>query len=219
MAELRLTLVDKAQRVHQSHAVVLRLRELLHPMVPDGAGVKVIEVPPGPPVMSTLVAEVYGETFTPYAVQKEAARVLMERLGREPHVVEVDSTIEADKTRLRFVVDKHKAALSGIATDDVSQTLAMANAGYIAGFLQLERESQPLPIELRLDPQQRISARDFERLLVKGRRGVAKSSTPQGLEIAAQPLVPVGELGEFKESLVDQAIHHKDLRPVVYVTA
>ncbi len=219
LAELRLTLVDKTERDHQSHGVVLRLRELLAPFSVDGVLVKVVEVPPGPPVLSTLVGEIYADTLVTYETQKEAARALMERLSREPHVVEVDSTVENDKPRLRFVTDKQKAALSGISTEDVAHTLAMANSGYVAGYLQLERESRPLPMELRLDPRQRVSDNDFERLLVKGRQGVAKTHTAQGLEIAPQPLVPLGELGRFERGLADQMIHHKDLRPVVYVTA
>jgi multidrug efflux pump subunit AcrB len=219
LGELRLTLADKSERQHQSHGLVLRLRQLLAPYNRDGVSIKVVEVPPGPPVLSTLVAEIYGDTLTPYETQKQAARVLMARLSREAHVVEIDSTIEADKLRLRFVVDKPKAALSGISTEDVAQTLAMANDGYIAGYVQRERESRPLPIELRLDPAQRVTDNDFERLLVKGRQGVTKTSTAQGLEVSPQPLVALGELGQFESGLADQAIHRKDLRPVVYVMA
>ena len=219
LADLRLTLADKTEREHQSHGVVLRLRELLAPLAGDGVRIKVVEVPPGPPVLSTLVAEIYGETLTPYEVQKAAARVVMERLSREAHVVEIDSTIEDDRSRLRFITDKQKAALSGVSTEDISQTLTMANEGFVAGYLQLEREARPLPIELRLDPQQRVSDNDFQRLLVRGRQGVAKASTAQGLEIAPQPLAAMGELGRFEAGLADQMIHHKDLRPVVYVMA
>lgn len=219
LGELRLTLADKSERTHQSHALVLRLRQLLAPYSEDGIRVKVVEVPPGPPVLSTLVAEIYGETLTPYDTQKEAARTLMARLSREAHVVEIDSTVEADKTRLRYVTDKQKAALSGISTEDIAQTLAMANNGYVAGFVQLEEESRPLPIELRLDPQQRVAQHDFARLLVRGRQGVAKASTAQGLDMAPQPLAAMGELGEFERGLVDQVIYRKDLRPVVYVMA
>mgnify|MGYP000158014216 CR=1 FL=1 len=94
-----------------------------------------------------------------------------------------------------------KAALSGVATSDIAQTLAMANEGYVAGYLQLEREARPLPLELRLDPRHRVSEHDFERLLVKGRQGVTKASTDQGLDIAPQPLVPMGELGSFERGL------------------
>jgi multidrug efflux pump subunit AcrB len=219
MADLRLTLVDKTRREHQSHGVVLRLREVLAPLNVDGINIKVVEVPPGPPVMSTLVAEVYGEWLTPYQVQQQAAESLIARLQREPFVVEVDSSIQSPQQRWRFVTDKQKAALSGVATDDINKTLEMANKGYRAGYLQLARESVPLPIELRLAPSGRVSAEDFKKLQVKGRPGVVQLSTAQGLDTAPQPLVALGELGRFEHGQTDQAIHRKDLRPVVYVTA
>ena len=132
-------------------------------------------------------------------------------------VVEIDSTVEADQQRWRFITDKQKAALSGIATEDINNTLAMANAGYQVGYLQLPTETRPLPIELRLAPEDRVSENDFLRLQVKGRPGIVQLSSAQGLDSAPQPLVPLGELGRFEKGSVDKAIHHKDLRPVVYV--
>jgi multidrug efflux pump subunit AcrB len=169
--------------------------------------------------MSTLVAEVYGEWLTPYNLQQQAAETLMARLRREPLVVEVDSTVQAPQQRRRFVTDKQKAALSGVSTDDINNTLLMANRGYRAGFLQLPRESVPLPIEMRLAPGERVTINDFERLQVKGRPGIVQESSAQGLDTAAQPLVAIGELGHFEYGTVDQPIYRKDLRPVVYVTA
>ena len=219
LADLRLTLVDKDDREHQSHAVVMRLRELLEPMSRGDARIKVVEVPPGPPVLSTLVAEVHADTLVPYNAQRQAAFTVMDRLAREPHVVEVDSTVEYPQQRLRFITDKQKAALSGVATEDINATLALANDGMTAGYMQLPRETRPLPIELRLDIDERASLTDFNRLRVKGRAGIAQQSTPQGLETAAQPLVSIGELGRFDHQEADKAIHRKDLRPVVYVTA
>lgn len=219
MADMRLTLVDKDLREHQSHGVVLRLRKILAPLNVNGINIKVVEVPPGPPVMSTLVAEVYGEWLTPYNLQQQAAETLMARLRREPFVVEVDSTIQAPQQRLRFVTDKQKAALSGVSTDDINNTLLMANRGYRAGFLQLPRESVPLPIEMRLAPWERVTINDFKRLQVKGRPGIVQESSAQGLDTAPQPLVAIGELGHFEYGTVDQPIYRKDLRPVVYVTA
>ncbi len=219
LADIRLTLVDKSDREHQSHAVVLRLREALQPLLTGGVQIKVVEVPPGPPVLSTLVAELYAEDLAPYADLQQAAAVLMQRLAREPHVVDVDSTVEAPQQRLRFVTDKPKAALSGVATEDINTTLNMANQGLVAGYLQLPRESRPLPIELRLPESARASTHDFLRLQVKGRPDIVQRTTPGGLDSAAQPLVPLGELGSFETGWADRAIHRKDLRPVVYVTA
>ncbi len=219
LADLRLTLIDKTDREHQSHAVVLRLRELLQPLNQEQARIKVVEVPPGPPVLSTLVAEIHADTLVPYQKQRDTATAVMQRLAREPQVVEVDSTVEQARQRLRFITDKQKAALSGIATEDISATLAMANDGYTAGYMQLPRETRPLPIELRLATEERASLIDFNRLRVKGRSGIVQQSSPQGLDAAARPLVSIGELGAFDRQWADQAIYRKDLRPVVYITA
>lgn len=217
--ELRLVLADKAMREHQSHAVVLRLRALLAPLVTDGVSVKVVEVPPGPPVLSTVVAELYADPLTPHATQEAAARELLQRLSREAHVVEVDSTLEAPKRQRRFITDKQKAALSGISTADVARLLALANTGEVAGYLQDPDEMLPVPMELRLPRSGRIHQGDFLRLLVRGRAGITATTTEQGLDVAPQPLVALGELGEFQSRSVDSTIHRKDLRRVVYVMA
>ena len=219
LADLRLTLLDKTEREHQSHAIVLRLRELLMPFNNEGVNIKVVEVPPGPPVLSTLVVEVYGSTLSSYQQLQEAAQTVKQRLQREPHVVEVDTTVEADQYRYRFISDKQKAALSGITTSDINNTLLMANHGYQVGFLQLEREATPLPLELRLALAERSSINDLQRLQVKGRQGITKNSSAHGIDTAPQPLVALGELGNFTMPLADKAIHRKDLQPVVYVMA
>lgn len=169
--------------------------------------------------MSTLVAEVYGDTLTPYEQQQAAARQLAARLAREAHVVEVDTSVEARQMRWRFVADKPRAALSGVSTADINDTIAMANEGLVAGYLQEASEAVPLPLLLRLAPEQRVSPHDFARLQVKGRAGITQASKASGLDAAPQPLVALGELGEFRQLAADQAIYRKDLRPVVYVTA
>lgn len=219
MADLRITLVDKAEREHKSHSVVLRLREMLAPLNTDGVKISVIETPPGPPVMNTLVAEVYGSSHTSYATLIDAADVLAKRLAREAFVTEIDTSAQSYQERLRFVVDKQKAALSGISTQDISMTLGMANDGVEVGYLNQERESKPLPIVMRVPLPQRSSTEDLMRLQVKGRPGIVQESLSNGLKNAPQPLVAVGELGEFVTLAADSAIYHKDLSPVVYVTA
>ena len=219
MADLRVTLIDKSLREHQSHGVVLRLRQLFADLNVGAVSIKVVEVPPGPPVLSTLVAEVYGSTFTPYDQLQNAAQEIKQRLEREPHVVEVDTSVESDQRRLRFITDKQKAALSGIASDDINNTLLMANQGFPAGFMQLEREAQPLAIALRLPLEQRSSLNDLQRIQVKGRPGIVQESNNNGLDAAPQPLVALGELGEFRYQLADKSIQRKDLKPVVYVMA
>jgi multidrug efflux pump subunit AcrB len=208
LADIRLTLAESGLREHQSHAVLLRLRKMLEPLNTNGTSVKVVEVPPGPPVLSTVTVEVYGETLTPYENQREAAGTIMDRLRQEPFVVEVDSSVEADQKRWRFSVDKEKAALSGISTEDVAFNLGLANHGHIAGFFNLERESNPIPINLRLPKALRTSQQNLGVLPLKSR---ASNGSPS--------LISLSELGQFVENNADKAIHHKDLKPVVYVTA
>ena len=208
LADIRLTLADKTQREHQSHAVLLRLRKMLEPLNINGVSIKVVEVPPGPPVLSTVTVEVYGKTLTPYQSQREAAKIVMDRLRQEPFVVEVDSSVEAEQKRWRFVADKEKAALAGISTEDIAFNLGLANQGQVAGFFNLEREANPLPIELRLAKALRTSQKDLGVLPLKGR----------GANVSPV-ILSLSELGQFSESHADQAIHHKDLKPVVYVTA
>ena len=222
-ADLRLTLLDKTKREHQSHAVVLRMRNHLKQFSEqlniEGLRLKVVEVPPGPPVLSTLVAEITGTKLTNYAQLQEAAALVEARLIREPFVDEVDSSVEDPQTRLRFEVDKTLAALSGISTQDVNQTMLLVSDGILAGHLQQEREAQPLPIRLELPLAERSGISDLEKLQVKGRAGVVKVTSPDGLDAQPQPLVALGELGEFRELPADTSIQHKDLKPVVYVTA
>jgi multidrug efflux pump subunit AcrB len=223
-ADLRIILLDKTEREHQSHAIVLRLREHLSSLNNSATSggivkIKVVEVPPGPPVFSTLVAELYGDEFTQYSELQEAASIVENRFKQEPHVVEVDSTVTDDQTNLRFIVDKTKAALSGIATAQINQALMTANSGQVAGFLHVNNEATPLAIKVRLPIEQRETLADYHRLTIKGQAGIVQNSTPQGIDIAPQPLVSLGELGKFERQKSDKPIFHKDLKPVVYVTA
>ncbi len=219
MADLRIILLDKTAREHQSHAIVLRLREHLATLNTNGVNIKVIEVPPGPPVLSTLVAELYGDEFTQYSELQHAAAIVENRLKQEPHVVEVDSTVGSDQPLFRFVTDKIKAALSGISTVDINQALAVTNTGEVVGYLHVDDEATPLPIKIKLPIEQREALADFYRLTVKGQAGIVQQTTPQGIDIAPRSLVALGELGQFEQQISDKAIFHKDLKPVVYVTA
>lgn len=219
MADLRIILLDKTAREHQSHAIVLRLRQHLAILNTNGVNIKVVEVPPGPPVLSTLVAELYGNEFTQYSELQQAAKIVEQRLKKEPFVVEVDSTVGSDQPKFRFVSDKIKAALSGISTANINQVLAVANAGNIAGYLHVDDEATPLAIKVKLPIEQRETLADFYRLTLKGQAGVVQNTTPQGIDIAPQSLVSLGELGQFEQHVSDKAIFHKDLKPIVYVTA
>ncbi|MDZ7685743.1 MAG: efflux RND transporter permease subunit [Gammaproteobacteria bacterium] len=219
LADIRITLADKNRRTLQSHGIVLKMRKLLEPLAEEGVMIRVVEVPPGPPVISTLVAEIYGTERTPDSDLQAAADKVAERLVLEPHVVDVDTTVEHTTTRRRFVTDKQKAALSGISTEDIGVTVRAASAGTVASHMNLERELDPVPIQVRLPESKRMSINDLDSLYVRGRPGIARSSQRLGLEAAPQPLVALGELGEFEAIASDQSIYRKNLEPVVYVMA
>ena len=223
-ADLRVTLLDKTEREHQSHGVVLRMRAHLDEFaesqlaIPD-LKIKVVEVPPGPPVLSTLVAEITGTKLTDYEALQDVAETVKSRLEREHFVDEIDTSTEGPQTRLRFETDKSKAALSGISTEDINQMLMLITQGMPVGQLQQEREALALPIMLELPLGERSAVADLERLQVKGRAGVVKASSQNGLDSVPQPLVSLGELGKLQYLESDTSIQHKDLKPVVYVTA
>ena len=220
LADLRVTLAPRHARAAQSHAVALRLREDIAAIAAaHGASVKLVEVPPGPPVIATLAVELYGEPVTPYATLAAAADVVAARLAREPLVVDVDTSNEAPQRRERFAVDQRKAALSGISRADVAQTVALAVDGHVAGHLQIPSEAQPLPIELRLPLAARSDESALRSLYVKGRPGIVRERTAGGIVDAPRPLVQLGEIGRFVGETRDQTIYHKDLRPVAYAYA
>ncbi|MEJ6474304.1 efflux RND transporter permease subunit [Pseudoalteromonas piscicida] len=219
LAELRVLLVNKEARAHQSHAVVMRLREKLRPFNQDLTQVKVVEVPPGPPVLSTLVAEVYAQPFVSRATHETAAQQVAERLKQEPHVVEVDTSMATPTIFKRFVVDKQKAALSGVATADVNQSLAIASSTVRAGFLYTEHEAATVPIELGVNYAQRNQWQNLLAMQVRGRQDLAKTTQEYGLEQAARPLVAIAELGELTSVPTAPIIMRKDLQEVIYVFA
>jgi multidrug efflux pump subunit AcrB len=203
VAGLRVDFVGKRNRRQQSHAIGLRMRDDLTAIAErHDVNLKIVEVPPGPPVISTLVAEVYGRPDHTYEDLIAAAKTVRARMEREPFVVDVDDTVEADSRKLVFVTDKEKAALNGVSTAEIAETIGMALAGSTAGLLHLEGERNPLRIELRLPRAARSSAADLAAIHVKGEGG---------------NLVPLAELGDWDETLVDKTIYHKNLKRVVYV--
>ncbi|UCD77880.1 MAG: efflux RND transporter permease subunit [Desulfobacterales bacterium] len=219
-ADIRVTLAERQRRSHQSHAILLRIRRDLEKIAADfNARIKLVEVPPGPPVISTITVELYGGKATPYRDLQQAARTLEDRLRREPLVVDLDTSVEDDQQKIIFLPDKEKAALSGIGTEDIARTVMLANRGLVAGHLQISSEVNPLPVVLRLPFDTRSSPHALASLYVKGRPGIAKIREKSGLRDAPQPMVPLAELGEIRTTTQDKVIHHKDLRPVVYVFA
>lgn len=219
LAELRVLLVDKSAREHQSHEVVMRLREQLAPFAKNGIVIKVVEVPPGPPVLSTLVAEVYREPFVDKHTHRQAAQNVAARLHQEPHVVEVDTSLVAPAPLQRFITDKSKAALSAIATQNIAQTLSIASQGQQVGVLYVSDETQPVPIQLQLPYSERNQLSQLLALQVRGDRDLTKISNELGITSPPRPLVSLSELGEFKPLNVADTLMRKDQRDVIYVMA
>lgn len=205
VAEVRINLAGKKNRSLQSHAIGLRMRNELQAIADrHRARMKLVETPPGPPVIASVVAEIYGKEDHRYEDLLQTADTIRTRLAAEPGVVDVDDVREAAQRKIVFVTDKEKAALNGISTEQISATLAMAVGGNAAGLVRAERERNPLRIELQLPVEHRTNTEDLARLHIKGERG---------------QLVPLAELGRWETSRVDQMIYHKNLQRVAYVFA
>ena len=219
-ADIRVTLAERHRRSQQSHAILLRLRRDLEAIAQSyDCRLKLVEVPPGPPVISTVTVELFGGEVTAYSALQEGAKLLEERLKQEPFVVDVDTSVGDDQQKLIFVPDREKAALSGIGTEDIASTVRLANHGLIAAYLQIPSEVNPLPVILRLPLQVRSSPHILAALHVKGRPGITKIREKSGVRDAPQPMVPLGELGDLHISTQDKVIYHKNLKPVAYVFA
>ncbi len=204
-ADIRINLADKTEREMQSHTLGLRLRKDLTEIARQhNAVLQIVEIPPGPPVLATVVAEIYGRPGTRYEDLMAGARHVEAIMKEEPFVVDVDTTIEAPRSRLDFQPDKEKAALHGISTRVITDTLAIAVGGTVPATLHQETERQPLPVNVILSREKRSSSNHLSQLPLLGADG---------------QLVPLQELGEFVQRPENQTIHHKNLRPVVYVTA
>jgi len=218
--ELRIVLVKKHNRSMQSHQIVTRLRYDLEQIAAHHhADIQLVEVPPGPPVIATIAAEVYGDEQTSYQELIAQADIVANRLRGEAFVTEVDTSVQQKLETWQFIIDQEKAALSGVSIEDINDTIAAANHGKVLGYLAAPREVSALPIEIRLPVAQRDSLESIKQLYVRGQAGVVKITNQGAFSDAPQPLVQLSELGEFVKRSVDTPIYHKNLKPVVYVYA
>jgi multidrug efflux pump subunit AcrB len=202
IADLQVNLVPKGERKAQSHDIAKRVRPRVASIAAKyGARVAVAEVPPGPPVLQTLVAEIYG----PNEESRLAlARKVIDIFHTTEGVVDTDWYIESDQAKARFLLDKEKAALNGISDEAIAQTLKMAVGGSAVDLLHLPREKEDVQIVVRLPQSLRTSPEDLLALRVRG-------ANPAGA------LVPLRELVKVEPGLADKSIYHKNLMPVTYV--
>jgi len=202
VADIQVNLVGKHDRKTQSHDLSKQVRDLLVPIAKQhDANIKVAEVPPGPPVLATMVAEIYGPD--PQR-QLEVAQQVRAVFEATPGIVDVDWIVEAPQPKVIFAVDREKAAVAGISPEMIAFELRMAGAGAEAGLLHTEHGRTPVPIMLRTDRAGRAGLAQLE--------GVSLPS-PEGR------MVPLASLVTIQETVETASIYHKNLRRVVYVTA
>jgi multidrug efflux pump subunit AcrB len=202
VADIQVNLVDKSQRSDQSHDMAKRVRGPIMELAAQyDAAVKVVEVPPGPPVLSTLVAEIYGPTFEG---RIEAARQIKEIFENTPGVVDIDWYVEDDQTRYEVAVDTDRAAVRGVSTQQVSMTLGVALNGHDGGLVHMDESAEPVPINVRLPLADRSSTEALGDLYIYSQAGA---------------LIPLSDVVKVKESVGHKSRHRRNLKSVVYVTA
>jgi multidrug efflux pump subunit AcrB len=199
LADLQVNLVRKGERPDQSHEIAKRVRTALVPVAHRfGATIQVAEVPPGPPVLQTLVAEVYGpDEQRRLALAREVRRIF----EQAPGVVDVDWYVEDPQPKWRLEVDAEKSAAAGLTAAAVASVVRMAGNGEVAGLLHDEQAREDVPIVLRLPRSHRASLEALQAVRLVG-------TTP----------VAVGEITRPERSIEAQSIYHKNLLPVTYVT-
>ncbi len=204
VADIQVNLLPKQDRDQKSHEIAVRVRPALAAIAKKyDATLVVAEVPPGPPVLQTLVAEIYGPTEKDRV--KLAAQV-KEIFQTSDGVVDVDWYRETDRQRTVITVDKEKAALSGISEGQVTRAIAIAVDGLSIDLFHQPRDKEPIDIILELPRSQRT--RVDELLNISLRSEIDPSA----------PLVPLRELVNISSSAVEQPLYRKNLKPVIYVT-
>jgi multidrug efflux pump subunit AcrB len=202
VADIQVNLLSKHDRSDESHAIAKRIRPEIQAIAARyGANAKIAEVPPGPPVLSTLVAEVYGPD---YGRQIDAARRIRDIFASTPGVVDVDWLVEDDQAKYTFDIDKEKAALSGVSPQQITQSLGIALNGMTAATLYQPEESEPVAIRLQLEEKERSSTQDLKSLYVQSMTGA---------------MVPVSGLVTVRKGIQEKSIYRKNQQRVVYITA
>lgn len=208
-AEIRINMAEKKDRLQQSHAIALRIRDELTKIAEEqNALIRIIEVPPGPPVLSTLTIEIYGKSHHAYKDLIQGADEMMNILRKtDPkHIKEIDNFAETEHSRLVFEIDRDKASTHNITISDIYDFLRSAIEGdKSAGSLHEETERNPLIINVRLPLKTRTAPEKLSALRIRS--------------ASSRELIPLSELGKFVFEKEEQPIYHKNLEPVAYVTA
>ncbi|HEY9199960.1 MAG TPA: efflux RND transporter permease subunit [Gammaproteobacteria bacterium] len=201
VGDIQVNLLDKSLRDKESHDIAREMREPLQKIgAKFNANVKLAEVPPGPPVMSPLVAEVYG---LDYAGQIGVAKDIRKVFESTDDIVDVDDTIITPAPRYIVHVDRQKAAMLGVSQQEVTHLLQTLLQGYDAAYLHGENFKYAVPIRLELPLENKSDLEQIMSIKLQGRLGVA---------------IPLEDIVHIEKSVREQHIYHKDLQPVVFVT-
>lgn len=202
VADIQVNLVDKGERSIQSHDIAKGMRPSIQAIAKKyNANVKLVEVPPGPPVLSTLVAEIYGSD---YDQQIEVAKQVKQKIAEAADVVDTDWMVEDDQPEYNFIVDKEKAMRFGVAPAQVVATMNAALSGMNVGTLHKPTTFEPVNIVLQLDDIDKTGIDDLRNLKVMSQQGQA---------------IPVGDLVQITKDVKEKSIYRKNQKRVVYVVA
>ena len=202
MADIQVNLLDKGDRSAQSHEIASLLRpEIQRIGNKYNANVKIVEVPPGPPVLSTIVGEIYGPD---YDTQMDIADQVQQILKNTPDVVDVDWMVEADQVEYQFIIDKEKAMLYGVAPQQIAHTMNMALSERAVTNLYDENASVQIGLILALEEKEKSTIQDIAQLKVKSQQG---------------NMVPIADLVAIEQTTRAKSIYRKNQKRVVYVLA
>jgi multidrug efflux pump subunit AcrB len=202
MADIQVNLIDKSERKAQSHDIAKLLRPEIQRIASKyNANVKLVEVPPGPPVLSTIVAEIYGPN---YDKQIEIANHVQSILKNTDDVVDIDWMVEADQVEYQFNINKEKAMLYGVAPQQIVYTMNMALSNKAITNLYDENALNQVGLILALDEKEKSTINDISQLKVKSKQGI---------------MVPIADLVDINETTSAKSIYRKNQKRVVYVMA
>ena len=200
-ADIQVNITDKHERRLKSHDIAKAMREELAPLAERlGADIKVVEMPPGPPVRSTLVAEVYGPDLE---TQRSVAGQVRQLFEATDGIVDVDWEVEADQREYQFAVDKEKAQLHGMSTRRIISNLHTGLRGRVVGKLYQKKEKEPLSIRLRLPEAERSGIGELRSIPVRSHNG---------------QVMQIGDFVNVQSQMKNKSIHRKNQQRVVYVT-
>ncbi len=209
LGDLRVNLLPRHERGEQAHTIALAIRPALEAVAAEhGVRIALVEPPPGPPVLASVVAEVYSPLDGTPEELVEVARDMERRFEALPYVRDVDTYMETSREKWKFTVDRQKAALRGVSPSDVVDTLGLALSGFDAGVLHVDGERQPLPIRLELARADRSTQNDL--------LGLSVPSRANGGSMGGQ--ISLSDLISTRTEAEAPVLYRKDLKDVQYVT-